>query len=75
MSKRKIPVVSKKTGKNKKQHKTFFYIAGSIAIFAAAWTILPHIMQYYTGMLYKLTCKHSLAYNKKPGLPTKKKYK
>ena len=75
MSKRKIPVVSKKTGKNKKQHKTFFELAGSIALFAAAWTILPHIMQYYTGMLYKLTCKHSLAYNKKPGLPTKKKYK
>ena len=74
MSKRKIPVVSKKTGKNKKQHKTSFYIAGSIALFAAAWTILPRIMQYYT-MLYKLTCKHNQECNKKPRLRTKKKYK
>ena len=75
MSKKKIPVVSKKTGKNKKQHKTFFYIAGSIALFAAAWTILPRIMQHCTGMLYKLTCKHNQECNKKPRLRTKKKYK
>lgn len=75
MSKRKIRGISRRTVKNERKNKTLFYIAGSIALFAAAWTILPRLMQHCTRILYKAANRHSLECNKKTGLSKKKKYK
>lgn len=56
---RTIEEAARKRKKRHKVLKTAGYAAGSVALFAAAWTTLPNLLSNVSGALYKSSLKKS----------------